>query len=293
MIISSDSSDEQITIAQESGTIKYHDGNQKVPIFSAPKETLSAKEIFKLCFGEVDERYICAEKPISVRKNAVFVINLNDIDIHPLYADDNGVWNVATPRKYFRVEIKDGKIAEVLPSHKDNYTHLLKRQYGKHQATYSERGITFQRIISTVFSKSGIRCRSAALQYIHRDGSENDVVMLSHGNTKNRTKRPFMKTDPFVIEAIKEEPLETKPQKMFKTMMDEVGGPLYSSAAASEPRNLQQIYNIRKAKNAEKNADDFTHLLGQVKESSFVHDLTIDDTSVQYVLTSDKQLKDL
>jgi hypothetical protein len=71
----------------------------------------------------------------------VFVINLNDIDIHPLYADDNGVWNVATPRKYFRVEIKDGKIAEVLPSHKDNYTHLLKRQYGKHQATYSERGI--------------------------------------------------------------------------------------------------------------------------------------------------------
>jgi hypothetical protein len=48
-----------------------------------------------------------------------------------------------------------------------------------HQATYSERGITFQRIISTVFSKSGNRCRSAALQYIHRDGSEDDVVMLS------------------------------------------------------------------------------------------------------------------
>jgi hypothetical protein len=52
VIISSDSSDEQITIAQESGTIKYHDGNQKVPIFSAPKETLSAKEIFKPCFGD-------------------------------------------------------------------------------------------------------------------------------------------------------------------------------------------------------------------------------------------------
>jgi hypothetical protein len=42
-----------------------------------------------------------------------------------------------------------------------------------------------------------------------------------------------MKTDPSVIESIKEEPLETKPRKMFKTMMDEVGGPLYSSAAAS------------------------------------------------------------
>jgi hypothetical protein len=233
VIISSDSSDEQITIAQESGTIKYHDGNQKVAIFSAPKGTLSTKEIFKLCFGEVDERHICAEKPISVRKNAVFVINLNDIDIRSLYADDNGVWNVVTPRKYFRVEIKYGKIAEVLPGHKDNYTHLLKRQYGKHQATYSERGVTFQRIISTVFSKSGHRCRNAVLQYIHRDGSEDDVVMLSHSNTKKTTKRQFMKTDPSVIESIKEEPLETKPRKMFKTMMDEVGGPLYSSAAAS------------------------------------------------------------
>jgi hypothetical protein len=147
----------------------------------------------------------------------VFVINLNDIDIRSLYADDNGVWNVVTPRKYFRVEIKYGKIAEVLPGHKDNYTHLLKRQYGKHQATYSERGVTFQRIISTVFSKSGHRCRNAVLQYIHRDGSEDDVVMLSHSNTKNTTKRLFMKTDPSVIESIKEEPLETKPRKMFKT----------------------------------------------------------------------------
>ena len=94
--------------------------------FQHQREILSATEIFKLCFGEVDERHICAEKPISVRKNAVFVINLNDIDIRSLYADDNGVWNVATPRKYFRVEIKYGKIAEVLPGHKVNYTHLLK-----------------------------------------------------------------------------------------------------------------------------------------------------------------------
>ena len=222
-----------------------------------------------------------------------FFIDLNGIDIRSLYADDNGVWDVGTPRKYFRVEIKDGKITDVVPSHQRNYTHLLKRQYGKHQATSSIRGKTFQRIISTVFSRSGHRCRYAVLQYIQRDGNEDDIVMLSHANTKKKTKRPFMKTDPDVIEAIKEEPLATKPRKMFKTMMDEAGGQLYSSAAASEPRNLQQIYNIRKGKKAEKCADDFTHLLSQVKESSFVHDLTIDGTSVQYVLASEKQLKDV
>lgn len=36
-------------------------------------------------------------------------------------------------------------------------------------------------------------------------------------------------------------------------MVDEAGGPLHSSSAASEPRNLLQIYNVRKQKKAEKN----------------------------------------
>lgn len=63
-----------------------------------------------------------------------------------------------------------------------------------------------------------------------------------------------------------------KPRKMFKRMVDEVGGPIQSSSAASEPRNLQQIYNVRKSKTAGKYVDDFTHLLSQVKESEFVND---------------------
>lgn len=72
--VSSDSSDddEEIVIAQESETIKYHDGNPYIPILSTPKRSLTRKEIFKLCFGEVDERYICTDKPIRVRNNAVF-----------------------------------------------------------------------------------------------------------------------------------------------------------------------------------------------------------------------------
>lgn len=46
--------------------------------------------------------------------------------------------------------------------------------------------------------------------------------------------------------------LDNKPKKLFKSMVDEAGGPLHSSSAASEPRNLQQIYNVRKQIKAEK-----------------------------------------
>lgn len=183
VVISSDSSVEQIKT--ECCTPKYHNDNKETPIYSTPTEALTAVEIFKLTFGEKEEKYACTEKPVGVRYNSVFIINLDKIDLRSLYADDNGVWSVATPRKYFRVEIEDGKVTDVRSGHTENYTHLLKRQYGKHQATFTERGITFQRIISTVCSKSGSKCRFAVDQYIHRDRKEGDVVLHPHGNTKH------------------------------------------------------------------------------------------------------------
>ena len=96
-----------------------------------------------------------------------------------------------------------------------------------------------------------------------------------------------------MLECIKEEPLLAKPRRVFKELMDVAGGPLHSSSASSEPCNLQQIYNARKTKRTDDKGLDFTHLLSQVKESSFVHDLTIDSDSVQYILATERQLKDL
>lgn len=161
-------------------TPKYHNDNKETPKYSTPTKALTAVEIFKLAFGEKEEKYACTEKPVGVRYNSVFIINLDKIDLRSLYADDNGFWSVATPIKYFRVKIEDGKVTDVRSGHTENYTHLLKRQYGKHQTTFTERGIPFQRIISTVCSKSGSKCRFAVVQYIHRDGKEGDVVLHPH-----------------------------------------------------------------------------------------------------------------
>ncbi|CAC5417023.1 unnamed protein product [Mytilus coruscus] len=61
------------------------------------------------------------------------------------------------PRSYYRVDIRDGRIENVVPGNKSSYTHYLRRQYGTQQATYNERGVSFQRIISTATSKYNIK----------------------------------------------------------------------------------------------------------------------------------------
>jgi hypothetical protein len=77
------------------------------------------------------------------------------------------------------VDIRDGKVENVVPGNKSDYTHFLKRQYGTHQATYNERGVSFQRIISTAISKNNNKCRYAVVQYLHRDSVEEDIVIPS------------------------------------------------------------------------------------------------------------------
>jgi len=294
ILISSDSSEDTEQIRSISDTtVEFHAGNHKLPIFSKSNTALTSREVFRLCFGEFDEKYLCRTKPVSVRQNSTFLVDMNNIDMRSLYADDNGVWRMSTPRKYYSVSMKDGKVDEVVAGNKNSYSHYLKRQYGKHQATYEEAGVTFQGIISTVYDRNEQRYRYAVVQYIHRDGDEGDIVVRPHGNSKNKKKRPFFKTSPDVLQCIKEEPLSAKPRRVFKEFIDVAGGPLYSSSASSEPCNLQQIYNVRKIKRTDDKADDFTHLPSQVKESSFVHDLTIDCDSVQYTLATERQLKDL
>lgn len=125
---------------------------------------------------------VCKQKPTSVRTNAVFVVDLQGVNMRSLYADDNGVWSTSSPRNYLIIELENGMVSKVTSSTQHNFTHFVRRQYGTHQATLSEKGITFQRIISTVTSKNGERSRFAVVQYILKGGSEEDVVVKPHGN---------------------------------------------------------------------------------------------------------------
>ena len=137
-----------------------------MPIHSKPQSGLDAKDIFGLCFGEASNDLVCKTKPVSVRMNSVFVIDLNYVSYKSLYADDNGIWETSSPRRYFNVEVNAGIVSEVLSSSKGTYTHMLTRQYGKHKSTYERNGALLSRIISTVKTRLGQRGRYAVVQYI-------------------------------------------------------------------------------------------------------------------------------
>lgn len=77
------------------------------------------------------------------------------------------------------------------------------------------------------------------------------MVLHPHGNAKHSKKRPFLKTDPEIIEKIKDN-LDYKPKKLFKSMVDEAGGSLHTSSTASEPRIFQKIYIVGKQIKAKK-----------------------------------------
>ena len=240
-------------------------------------------QIFRLCFGEVSDNYLSNSKPVSVRYNSVFV-DLQAVDMKSFYADDNGVWSVST-RSYFRVGFHNGKVDSVLKANGETYTNFIKRQYGTHQATLTEKGIKFQRIISSMFNRDGHRSRYCVVQYIYR-GSEEDIVVKPHGNARH-SKRPFYKTEPEVL-SIKEEP-----QKSFQIPHGFCWWAAIFCFCILGTKQLQQIYSVMKSQSASKKTDDFIHLVSQIKESSFVHDLTIDSNSIQYVLVSEKQLADM
>ncbi|CAC5389984.1 unnamed protein product [Mytilus coruscus] len=186
-----------------------------------------------------------------------------------LYADDNGVWKTSSPKSYIRVSLERGKIKSVEIDNVVNMvnsTHFIRRQYGTHQATVIAKGLSFQRIISSVTSKNNQRSRYAVVQYIRRDCVEDDIVLKPHGNARKQ-KNPFFKTETSVLDEMKTD-AQTKPKRLFTTLVGKACGPLHTPSASSEPRNLKQIYNARASQ--KQMTDELVHSFAQLDEDSFV-----------------------
>ena len=290
----SESSTAGIQSLFEPTEVLFHDDDKDLPIHSINDHGLEVKDIFKLCFGEVAEDKICKKKPIAVKSNSVFVIDLSVVSLKSLYADDHGVWETASPSRYYNVVLSDGCVHSVGVAHKGNYTHRLTRQYGKHKATHQANGCTFQRIISTARSCKGSESRYAVLQYLLKDCDPGDIIVAAHGNS--RGKRPFYKSDPSVFEKVKRAPETSNPKNIFKAIEDDVGGPVNAPSASEEPRNLQQIYNVRRSEKRKRENEDESQLgqlISQIQENEFVRNLTINASGVQYVVATEKQIKDM
>lgn len=126
-------------------------GRQDLPLFCRKDHGLAVLEIFKAILQQQSENIVCHSRPTGVQKNAVFLIDLNDVDFKDLTADDNGVWEIASPRRKYALTFKGTKVQSAVLSN-DARAYTLVRQYGVHKATKAKQGVIYQRIISRVYS---------------------------------------------------------------------------------------------------------------------------------------------
>ena len=231
---------------ESEGDFYFH--NPKWPVWSRSSEGIPCEQLITLILSDAftHPEKIYKSRPVGVRHNAVFVIDLNCVSLKNLTADDNGSWDICSPRRMYQIEKSDSN-RNILSIKRANTTgsgvYTLFRQYGTHKATKKEKGVDFKRVIATVKDPKGTILPAAILHYFFKSGEEEDIVLAPHGNARESCKRPYVRTAPSTLSSIKKECLHKKPKRLYGEKFSSTGGLLESDSASSEPRNPKQVYN--------------------------------------------------
>ena len=175
-----------------------------VPVYGSPRSGYTAHELISMVYEEDPKLKVCTQKPTGVQTFASFIIDLKCVNLKDLAADDNGVWVTSMPRRMYELKRKQGviqslkHIPKVTPDIDKRNIITICRQYGTHQATPE-----FRRIITTVIDNKGVTQPRAVVQYFFQGGKKVPVHLKSHGNSK-RKERPYYRTQPSTLQAIKE-----------------------------------------------------------------------------------------
>ena len=127
----------------------FFDGDPELPLISRSESGYPVHSIIQtLLASDVDESRVCKVQPLGVMRNAVFMIDLDEVHFSDLKADDLGSWKATgTKRTHFRfTRSQDIRYASRKPhgSMAGNYF-LLTRRYYVHR-TYDR----FHRIIADI-----------------------------------------------------------------------------------------------------------------------------------------------
>lgn len=98
--------DEEVKTESE-GDLYFH--NPKWPVWSRSTEGIPCEQLITLILSDAFKHpdKICKSGPVGVSHNALFVIDLNCVSLKNLTADDNGSWDICTPRRMYQIEKSD------------------------------------------------------------------------------------------------------------------------------------------------------------------------------------------
>eukprot|EP00112_Aurelia_sp_Birch-Aquarium-sp1_P008983 Seg2006.2 transcript_id=Seg2006.2/GoldUCD/mRNA.D3Y31 product="hypothetical protein" protein_id=Seg2006.2/GoldUCD/D3Y31 len=238
--------------------------------------------------GNISDELVCKGVPQNVYQDAVFVVDLEKVQLSDL-TTDGVIWCKHTsPMETLAVEIVDRTVKKCRILPKGGTTTLtekeekfvMRRQYS--QSWSSSRTVQLNRIISKFFAKDETPAKYAMVQY-KLDGESNgqsaqQAFQKSHGNSK--TGEPYIPTFKSVLRNIKEQAPSTRPKQIINRIIKDAGGVFEMESASSVPRNRRQVYNAikgidrPKARNTGRSkVPDFTKLQSMLSSQEFVKDL--------------------
>ena len=90
-------------------TCYFH--NPKWPVWSRRSDGVPCEQRIALILNDASKHpdKTCKSRPVGVHHNALFVIDLNSVPLKNLTADENGSWDISTPRRMYKVEESDNK----------------------------------------------------------------------------------------------------------------------------------------------------------------------------------------
>ncbi len=261
--IYSDQSTES-TIGQTSSSVKYIDsddslsdeervpelyqGNPNMPMYASGKtDNLSFDKVLDLLAEDHKLSELCRVQPMSVQRNASFLIDLTSVKLTELPCDDNGSYKGSGTHTWtYRLEDCNGRRQKTLVAKKrqdlrnDTSIVYLIRKYRTNISCSS-----FKQIISYAEDAKGNVINNIALVQYNFQGDEKSFEIGCHGNKKKDTSVPFLPTNQTTKERIKKFTRENKPKKAMAKLSKE-NNLLTANASASTVRDMTQIYNMRR-----------------------------------------------
>ena len=267
------------------GEMAKHMG--RFPLFSTQRVKLV--KMADICIaGNISDELVCKGVPQNVYQDAVFVVDLERVQLSDL-TTDGVIWCKHTsPVELLAVEIvgRTVKKCRILPKGgaialtEKEEKFVMRRQYSRSWS--SNRTVQLSRIISKFFATDDTPAKYAMVQY-KVDGEGNGLSVhqefqKSHGNSK--TGEPYIPTFKSVLQNIKDQAPSKRPKQIINNIIKDAGGMFEMESVSSVPRNRRQVYNAiknvdrPKARNTGRSkVPDFTKLQSMLSNQEFVKDL--------------------
>lgn len=130
-------------------TVEYYKEDPQLPIYAQYACGYPTHELIDVLLKpDISSQHVCTVQPLSVTRNAAFVVDIDVVDFSDLKADDLGSWKgTGTKKMYFRF-VASGAIrfTDKKPNSSSTYQYfVLTRRYFIH-LTYGK----FHRMIADV-----------------------------------------------------------------------------------------------------------------------------------------------